>query len=67
MSGHVCAIVSGDAHSALKSTAKGEHNAFASYAILTRQGAKPTDTEIAARKQEVHSLYEQRVLGRQQS
>ncbi len=45
--------------------AKGEHNAFASYAILTRQDQAPTETEIAARKETVHSLYEQRVLGRQ--
>ena len=46
---------------------KGEHNAFASYAILTRTDHKPTEEEIAARKEQVHSLYEQRVLGRQQS
>lgn len=44
---------------------KGEHNAFASYAVLTKQGRKPTESEIAARKETVHSLYEQRVLGRQ--
>lgn len=47
-----------------KRAAKGEHNAFASYAILTRQDQKPTDEEIAARKATVHSLYESRVLGR---
>lgn len=49
-----------------KETAGGEHNAFASYAILTKQNRKPTADEIAARKEAVHSLYEQRVLGRQQ-
>ena len=47
-----------------KQAAKGEHNAFASYAILTQQGKKLTDEQIAARKETVHSLYEQRVLGR---
>lgn len=50
-----------------KATAKGEHNAFASYAILTRQDRPPTEAELAARKETVHSLYEQRVLGRQRS
>ncbi|SDK41988.1 DUF805 domain-containing protein [Aliiruegeria lutimaris] len=50
-----------------RSNAKGEHNAFASYALLTRTEQKPTEAEIAARKQQVHSLYEQRVLGRQQN
>ncbi|NDR57257.1 DUF805 domain-containing protein [Aliiruegeria sabulilitoris] len=49
-----------------KSNAKGEHNAFASYAILTRTDQKPSAAEVAARKQEVHSLYEQRVLRRRQ-
>lgn len=46
--------------------AKGEHNAFASYALLTKQGHVPTEEEIAARKAEIHSLYQQRVLGRPQ-
>lgn len=47
-----------------KRSSKGEHNAFASYAILTRQGHKMTQEEIVARREAVHSLYESRVLGR---
>ena len=34
---------------------------------LTKQDRKPTQEEVAARKEAVHSLYEQRVLGRHES
>ncbi|WP_368186233.1 DUF805 domain-containing protein [Aestuariibius sp. HNIBRBA575] len=50
---------------AIKGTGKAaEHNPFAAYAILACQDdGGPTEAQRVANKQEVHSLYRQRVLG----